>query len=258
MDKNTRNALIKRECGLAQGLMMQVSMEKATNARNKIKQQFDSSELLIDFAQIVDNFNERDIDERTFGDRFEDMFHTHMLLMDKLNDIEEELRNVVDIIFDEYEKQMDMGDADLAIDILFARLDGIATPRQIRREFTKMTEQVDEAVFEAICGYGEDIVQTFNIKLNEIAGGFSYELDMVMDLIVKNMDFTDNDSKKISKITDRKELEQLAMDNGFEFKRQTGSHRIYENENGQVTVIPFHGKDINVGLAYEIQKQILK
>ena len=63
---------------------------------------------------------------------------------------------------------------------------------------------------------------------------------------------------KYKKITDRKELEQLARNNGFELKRQTGSHRIYENENGKVTVIASHSYDIGKGMSHEIQKQILQ
>lgn len=62
---------------------------------------------------------------------------------------------------------------------------------------------------------------------------------------------------KYKKITDRKELEQLARNNGFELKRQTGSHRIYENENGKVTVIADHTYDIGKGMSHKIQKQIL-
>lgn len=62
---------------------------------------------------------------------------------------------------------------------------------------------------------------------------------------------------KYKKITDRKELEQLARNNGFELKRQRGSHRIYENEDGKVTVIASHSYGIGKGMSHEIQKQIL-
>ena len=62
---------------------------------------------------------------------------------------------------------------------------------------------------------------------------------------------------KYKKITDRKELEQLARNNGFELKRQTGSHRKYEDANGKVVVVPIHSCDIGKGLSHEIQKQIL-
>ena len=59
------------------------------------------------------------------------------------------------------------------------------------------------------------------------------------------------------KITDRHELEELALANGFKLKRTTGSHYIYENTEGKVTVIPMHSYDIGLGLSRAIQKQIL-
>ena len=60
-----------------------------------------------------------------------------------------------------------------------------------------------------------------------------------------------------AKITDRHELEELALANGFRLKRVNGSHHIYENGEGKVTVIPMHSYDIGLGLSYAIQKQIL-
>lgn len=59
------------------------------------------------------------------------------------------------------------------------------------------------------------------------------------------------------KITNRHELEELALANGFRLKRVNGSHYIYENAEGKVTVIPMHSYDIGLGLSYAIQKQIL-
>ena len=58
------------------------------------------------------------------------------------------------------------------------------------------------------------------------------------------------------KITDRHELEELALANGFRLKRVNGSHHIYENGEGRVTVIPMHNIDIQKGLSHAIQKQI--
>ena len=62
---------------------------------------------------------------------------------------------------------------------------------------------------------------------------------------------------KFKKITDREQLQQLARNNGFEFKSQKGSHRKYEDANGKVVVVPIHNCDIGKGLSHEIQKQIL-
>lgn len=60
------------------------------------------------------------------------------------------------------------------------------------------------------------------------------------------------------KITNRHELEELALANGFRLKRITGSHHVYENAEGKVTVIPMHSTDIGLGLSRAIQKQILE
>ena len=49
---------------------------------------------------------------------------------------------------------------------------------------------------------------------------------------------------------------ELAISNGFREERQCGSHKIFKHSNGQIVVIPVHGKAINVSLAFGIQKQI--
>ena len=61
-----------------------------------------------------------------------------------------------------------------------------------------------------------------------------------------------------AKITDRHELEELALANGFRLKRITGSHHVYENAEGKVKVIPMHNIDIQKGLSHAIQKQIMR
>lgn len=61
---------------------------------------------------------------------------------------------------------------------------------------------------------------------------------------------------KTRKITDRQELLDLAQDNGYSFKRQTGSHMILENDTGKVVVVPIHAEDIGKGLSCKIQKDI--
>lgn len=61
---------------------------------------------------------------------------------------------------------------------------------------------------------------------------------------------------KTRKITDRQELLDLAQDNGYSFKRQTGSHMILENDRGKVVVVPIHAEDIGKGLSCKIQKDI--
>ncbi|TAL68072.1 MAG: addiction module toxin, HicA family [Bacteroidetes bacterium] len=50
-----------------------------------------------------------------------------------------------------------------------------------------------------------------------------------------------------------KELIKILQSIGFEFYRQTGSHRIYVKDNLQV-IVPFHNKDIKKGTLYQIIK----
>lgn len=64
------------------------------------------------------------------------------------------------------------------------------------------------------------------------------------------------DEVHIMKVTDRKELIELAQDNGYVFKSQRGSHMKFEDSNGKIVIIPMHSNDCGIGLSYGIQKQI--
>lgn len=59
-------------------------------------------------------------------------------------------------------------------------------------------------------------------------------------------------------ITNRNELRDLVIRNGYKFKSQNGSHRKYENAEGQIVIIPIHAYDIGKGLSCKIQKEIFK
>jgi predicted RNA binding protein YcfA (HicA-like mRNA interferase family) len=50
-----------------------------------------------------------------------------------------------------------------------------------------------------------------------------------------------------------KEIIKILCGLGFEFHRQSGSHRIYVKENLQV-IIPFHNKDLKKGTITQIIK----
>ena len=115
----------------------------------------------------------------------------------------------------------------------------------------------------------------FVVMLNSLADNMNKEFIGCCEYLLNSMEFfkqhyTINvDTPKIedieieveregyAKITDRHELEELALANGFRLKRVNGSHYIYENAKGKVTVIPMHSYDIGLGLSYAIQKQIL-
>lgn len=59
------------------------------------------------------------------------------------------------------------------------------------------------------------------------------------------------------KIANIKDMIDYVESHGYVFKRQNGtSHRIYENADGKIVVVPVHGKTFNVGLGYAIQREI--
>ena len=62
--------------------------------------------------------------------------------------------------------------------------------------------------------------------------------------------------QKWNKITSHNDMVQLVEKQGYEKVRTKGSHSIYKNKEGKTTVVPYHGKQIDKGLAYAIQKQI--
>lgn len=73
--------------------------------------------------------------------------------------------------------------------------------------------------------------------------------------IVEEME-TREDEVHIMRTTDRKELIELAQDNGYVFKSQRGSHMKFEDSNGKIVIVPMHSGDCGIGLSYTIQKQI--
>lgn len=53
-----------------------------------------------------------------------------------------------------------------------------------------------------------------------------------------------------------KEIVKLLEQNGFEYVRSNGSHRLYKNPiTGRQTIVPFHNKDLKPGTEKNILKQ---
>ena len=71
-----------------------------------------------------------------------------------------------------------------------------------------------------------------------------------------NLEVVDNN--KLIKITELDEIIEFVESYGYKKVRQCGSHAIYKNNGGNITVIPVHDKTINKELAYGIQKQVYK
>lgn len=52
-----------------------------------------------------------------------------------------------------------------------------------------------------------------------------------------------------------KDLFKLLQNNGWKLKRINGSHHVLEKD-GQIEIIPIHGKDVPTGLLNKILKRV--
>lgn len=115
----------------------------------------------------------------------------------------------------------------------------------------------------------------FVVMLNSLADNMNKEFIGCCEYLLNSMEFfkqhyTINvDTPKIEdieieveregyeKIANIKDMIDYVESHGYVFKRQNGtSHRIYENAEGKIVVVPVHGKTFNVGLGYTIQREI--
>ena len=92
-------------------------------------------------------------------------------------------------------------------------------------------------------------------KMHKVARRFGLFND-VNELLEEEEVVTDTGEVIVKKILDRKELQKRVRECGYSFKSQTGSHRKYEDEDGNVVIVPIHAEDIGKGLSYKIQKEM--
>lgn len=258
MNKNTKKALIKRECKQFGDLLTQFASEFVVKAKNEVQLDFIHGEFMTGIKNIVDEFNKRNENKDDTVKYIADTINTHESIIRYLESKQDQIDLIPCTIHDLYEQVFNnsISEFDYSVDIVVERLNGIATVSQLSKEFIKTTEKVDEYVIEMIGEYSLEILADINNKIYEITGGFQYEYKNVIDYLVTHMIYEED--VKTTKITDRKQLQQMARNNGFEFKSQCGSHRKYENSNGDIVVIPMHSYDIGKGLSHKIQKQILQ
>ena len=107
-------------------------------------------------------------------------------------------------------------------------------------EICKELRSISEFAYDSLIAYGSSRVITEVDKVEEIK-----EIEIELE--------TNNRLFRTDNVYD---IIELAISNGFREERQCGSHKIFKHSNGQILVIPFHGKTINVGLAFGLQKQI--
>lgn len=244
-----KRALIRREVLQAKDLLDQLVDEKVSQAREIVETRIMNSDYFGMMIQVIDDFNTR---EHMFvGDYIEDVLQTDKKIEELVTDFTEGIRNLGDIIFEEYEKIAEE-DITMTLDLVMCKLDGIVTPRQIKREFDPLTDGIDDRLTQNIHESIHKILEQITDRIDDITYDFSYKVQIVSHFIEEHL----SERKQLEKITDVRTLEKMIKNEGYKLKRQTGSHRIYEDENGKVTCIPVHGKTIDKGLAYTIQRQI--
>jgi predicted RNA binding protein YcfA (HicA-like mRNA interferase family) len=129
--------------------------------------------------------------------------------------------------------------------------------KQLERKIDNLALMIVDISNEILEQTEQSMVNNTQALLNYNGGKYWQEiLDAISELQQERCDGIKE--KRMLRITSRKELEELVSGNGFEFKRQSGSHRIYANEDGNITIIPQHGKTVSSGVGYAVQKQINK
>lgn len=102
-----------------------------------------------------------------------------------------------------------------------------------------------------------DELLEIHTKLGE---GLEYVFTYIQELENENEELNEiiKDVKRFSYVASPKDLQNTAIENGYEFKSQCGSHMKYEHKKSKkCVIIPLHNKDMGYGISMAIQKQIL-
>lgn len=102
-----------------------------------------------------------------------------------------------------------------------------------------------------------DELLEIHTKLGE---GLEYVFNYIQELENENEELNEiiKDVKRLSYVSSSKDLQNTAIENGYEFKSQCGSHMKYEHKKSKkCVIIPLHNKDMGYGISMAIQKQIL-
>lgn len=118
--------------------------------------------------------------------------------------------------------------------------------KNLKRFHDMKIKEVDQELI-AVVMFGQECLLAYGRKC--VDGYYDEEQQIEVDLEVV-------DNNKLIKITELDEIIEFVESYGYKKVRQCGSHAIYKNNGGNITVIPVHDKTINKELAYGVQKQI--
>ena len=111
--------------------------------------------------------------------------------------------------------------------------------KEINREFNGIIDYC----YDSLIDYGKSSRVVVNINA----------IEEVIEIEIENEDIG------LIKITELDKMIDFIESYGYVRVRQCGSHAIYRNKDGRITVVPIHSNNkIDKGLAYSIQKEVLK
>lgn len=127
----------------------------------------------------------------------------------------------------------------------------------------KRTSLTHKAIVSQIDYFLKETVQNFSDNMGDyidsLIDSFEFidELDKENCNLEEEIDLSEEACKKhkIQKIYNYEDMTRLAVSNGYNYKRSSGSHDVYEHaKTNKIIVIPAHS--LGLGLSIKIQKQI--
>lgn len=134
------------------------------------------------------------------------------------------------------------------------------------KDFVKMKKRAcltRNGILSQIEYFLKDTVETFSTNMEDYLDSLVDSLEFIEELnkedngVAVDLDSDTENNKKfrVRKIYDYEEMNKLALSNGYEYQRSTGSHNVYKHRNtNKIIVIPAHS--LGLGLSIKIQKQI--
>ncbi|MBP3707072.1 MAG: hypothetical protein J6J36_00445 [Clostridia bacterium] len=131
------------------------------------------------------------------------------------------------------------------------------------RQFSTQVRILQEKFYTKAKNVVNVDIERSNKKINEVTRN---AFALIKDLFKDFGDFEEEeidiaeietDLMRYEYIGDYRRLNSLAKENGYKFKSQKGDHAKYEDEEGNVVIIP-QGRDVGYGLSIRIQKDIKK
>ena len=133
-------------------------------------------------------------------------------------------------------------------------------PKRVNMEARKILYTMSCRLVTMLNSFGDNINKQFSGYCEYLLDSINFYRDnYTIDVDVPKAEDIEVEIERegYEKIANIKDMIDYVESHGYVFKRQNGtSHRIYENADGKIVVVPVHGKTFNIGLGYAIQREI--